>query len=115
MTFDISTLFLALGVVFGAIVAILQARMTTQYAALARKQRESERVEAFVAAILTAWAEHWGEPPDQVKPILLQIVHDPRFVSPPVKPPPPELWVGSDGGLISILIEVRRRLHALGS
>lgn len=111
----IEVLFLTLGIVFLAIILILQTRMRQLYEDLDRRQRQAERATAFVAAILTAWAEHWGDPPETVKPILLRIVYDPQYASSTPKDDPPQVWVGSDFGLVSILVEVKRRLHAVGS
>lgn len=45
-------------------------------AAMALRSRQRDRAATAVVrrvdAVLTVWAEHWGEPPEIVRPLLLQ-------------------------------------------
>lgn len=95
----IELLFLALAVICIAIILVMHADMRRRYTALELRQVASERRDAFVAAILKAWAEHWGEPPEEVKPILVAIVEHHQFMKAMPAPVQQDQQMGADMGL----------------
>ena len=64
MTGDtIVLVFLALALICGGIVALLQAHMARQYGAMVRRHDEHERLVRKLDAMLTAWAVYGEWPP----------------------------------------------------